>query len=64
VSQYGGKPLSEAMEVAEEIEDDPRVNKVVIDVEKSELISFGLAHQLSARIGTKYFRIEDLRANT
>jgi magnesium chelatase subunit D len=64
VSQYGGKPLSEAMEVAEEIKNDPRVNKVVIDVEKSGLISFGLAHQLSVRMGARYFRIEDLKADT
>ncbi|MBW1740956.1 MAG: putative cobaltochelatase [Deltaproteobacteria bacterium] len=64
VSQYGGEPLSEAMEVAEEIKDDPRVNKVVIDVEKPGLISFGLAHQLSVRMGAKYFRIEDLKADT
>ena len=64
VSQYGGKPLSDAMEVAEEIKDDPRVNKAVIDVEKSGLMSFGLAHQLSVRMGATYFRIEDLKADT
>ena len=64
VSQYGGKPLSEAMEVAEEIKDDPRVNTVVVDVERSGLISFGLAHQLSVRMGSRYFKIEDLKADT
>jgi len=64
VSQYGGKPFPEAMEVAEELRDDPRVNTVVVDVEKSGLISFGLAHQLSIRMGARYFRIEDLKADT
>ena len=64
VSQYGGKPLSETMEMAGEIRDDPRVNTVVVDVEKSGLISFGLAHQLSVQMGSKYFKIEDLKADT
>jgi len=64
VSQYGGKPLSEAMEVAEQIKDDPRVNAAVVDVEKPGLISFGLAHQLSIQMGARYFKIEDLKAHT
>ena len=64
VSQYGGKPLAEAMEAAEEIKDDQRVNTVVVDVEKPGLISFGLAHQLSNRMGGKYFKVEDLKADT
>jgi len=63
VSQYGGKPLSEAMEVAEEIKNDTRVNTVVVDVEISGLISFGLAHQLSLQIGARYFKIENLKAD-
>jgi magnesium chelatase subunit D len=64
VSQYGGKPLSEAMEVAEEIKNDTRVNTAVVDVEKPGLISFGLAHQLSVRMGARYFKIDDLKAET
>ncbi|MEA3438479.1 MAG: putative cobaltochelatase [Thermodesulfobacteriota bacterium] len=63
VSQYGGKPLFEATEVAEEIKNDTRVNTVVVDVEKSGLISFGLAHQLSVHMGARYFKIEDLEAD-
>lgn len=64
VSQYSGKPLSEAMEVAEEIRNDTRVNTAVVDVEKAGLVSFGLAHQLSVQMGAKYFKIEDLKADT
>ncbi len=64
VSQYGGKPMSEAMEIADMIKDDPRVNTAVVDVEKSGMISFGLAHQLSIRMGAGYFKIEDLKADT
>ena len=64
VSQYGGKPVSEAMEVAEEIKNDTRINTAVVDVEKPGLISFGLAHQLSVQMGAKYFKIEDIQADT
>ncbi|MDY6853169.1 MAG: putative cobaltochelatase [Thermodesulfobacteriota bacterium] len=64
VSQYGGKPMSEAMEIADMIKDDSRVNKAVIDVEKPGIISFELAHQLSTRMGASYFKIENLRADT
>lgn len=64
VSQYGGKPLFEAMEVAEEIKNDTRVNTAVVDVEKSGLISFGLAHQLSVQMGARYFKIDDLKSDT
>ena len=64
VSQYGEKPLSEAMEMAKEIKNDSRVNTVVVDVEQAGLISFGLAHQLSVQMGARYFKIEDLKADT
>ena len=64
VSQYGGKPVSEAMEVAEEIKNDTRINTAVVDVEKPGLISFGLAHQLSVQMGARYFKIEDIQADT
>jgi magnesium chelatase subunit D len=64
VSQYGGKPFAEAMEMAEEVKNDARVNTVVVDVEKQGLISFGLSHQLSNRMGAKYFKVEDLKADT
>ena len=64
VSQYGGKPLSEAMEMAKEIKNDTRVNTAVVDVEKAGLISLGLAYQLSVQMGAGYFKIEDLKADT
>ncbi|MCG2756811.1 MAG: VWA domain-containing protein [Desulfobacteraceae bacterium] len=64
VSHYGGKPLSEAMEMAEEIKNDTRVNTAVLDVEKAGLISLGRAYQLSVQMGAGYFKIEDLKADT
>ena len=64
VSQYGGKPYSEAVEMAEEIGNDTQVNTAIVDVEKPGLISFGLAHQLSVQMGARYFKIEDLKADT
>jgi magnesium chelatase subunit D len=64
VSQYAGKPISEAMEMAGEIKNDTRVNTAVVDVEKTGLISFGLAHQLSIQMGARYLKLKDLKADT
>ena len=50
--------------MAEEIKNDTRINTAVVDVEKPGLISFGLAHQLSVQMGAKYFKIEDIQADT
>jgi len=49
---------------SEDVKNNTRVKTVVIDVEKPGLISFGLAHQLSSQMGAKYFKIEDLKADT
>ena len=64
VSYAGGKPFTEAIEMVADIKDDARFNSVVVDVEKPGLISFGLARQLSSHMGARYFKIEDLRADT
>ncbi|MEW6327256.1 MAG: hypothetical protein AB1487_06645 [Thermodesulfobacteriota bacterium] len=63
VSLYGGKPVTESMEIAGVIRDDSRIRSVVIDVEQAGMISFGLACQLSVRMGARYFKIDDLKAN-
>jgi len=59
----GGNPLAEAMAAAEEIKDDGRIRSVVVDVEKSGLITFGLARKLSQCMGVDYFKIDDLKAD-
>ena len=63
VSFCGGKPLDELKEIAGYIKDDLRIKTLVIDVEKAGLVSFGLARDLSDRMGARYFKIEDLKAN-
>jgi magnesium chelatase subunit D len=62
VNLYGGKPIQEAMEIGNSIKEDGRIRTIVIDVEKAGLLSFGLARQLAAQMGSKYFKVEDLKA--
>ncbi|MFO7760271.1 MAG: magnesium chelatase subunit D family protein [Thermodesulfobacteriota bacterium] len=64
VAFNGGKPVAEALNLAGNIGDDPRIRNLVIDVEKKGLISFGLAGKLAEKMQAQYFRIEDLRADT
>jgi magnesium chelatase subunit D len=62
VSLSGGKPVAEALELASGIGQDERVRSLVIDVEKPGVVTFGLARELCARLGGRYFRIDDLKA--
>ncbi|MBT8763231.1 putative cobaltochelatase [Desulfohalobiaceae bacterium Ax17] len=64
VSLSGRKPLEEVMELATIIRNDNRIRSVVIDVEKSGLITFGLAKEIALKLGAQYFKIEDLKAAT
>lgn len=63
VSQGGGKPVTEALQLAERIHKDQRLHSVVIDVEKQGLITFGLAGDLAAHLGAAYYQVDDLRAD-
>ena len=60
----GGKPLEEARRMAEHIRDDGRAQCVLVDVERPGPTSFGLARTLAESLAARYFRIEDLRAET
>ncbi|MDD4951943.1 MAG: VWA domain-containing protein, partial [Desulfovibrionaceae bacterium] len=62
VSMGGGKPLAEALRMAEDIRADGRIQSLVVDVERPGLISLGLAKRISASLGARYFKIDDLRA--
>jgi magnesium chelatase subunit D len=64
VASFGGKPLAEAMEVADAVREDGRIRAVVVDVEKPGLVSFGLAGELAARMGARCYKVEELRADT
>jgi magnesium chelatase subunit D len=59
-----GKPLEEAWWVAALIREEPRLKSLVVDVEKEGFLSFGLARRLAAALGARYFRVEDLKAET
>lgn len=64
VALAGGKPLDEARRMAEHIRDDGRAQCVLVDVERPGPTSFGLARALAESMDARYFRIEDLRAET
>ncbi|SHJ50735.1 protoporphyrin IX magnesium-chelatase [Desulfatibacillum alkenivorans DSM 16219] len=62
VGLNGGKPVPEAMELAERLSLDERVHYVVVDTESRGLVRFGLAGRLAENLGARYFQVEDLRA--
>ena len=59
-----GKPLDEALQLAEMLSRDERIRFVVVDTEESGLIAFGLAQRLAAALKAQYFKIDDLKAQT
>jgi magnesium chelatase subunit D len=60
VSMGSGSPLDDAKEVASRIR-DAGISSLVIDSEQN-FISFGLAQSLSAEMGGRYLKLEDLQA--
>jgi magnesium chelatase subunit D len=63
VSLDGGKPFAEARQVAALIRMEERIKTLVVDVEKDDFLSFGLARELAEVLGAVYYRIEDLKAD-
>jgi magnesium chelatase subunit D len=61
VSMGSGSPLDDAKEMASRIR-DAGISSLVIDSEQS-FISFGLAQSISAEMGGRYLRLEDLQAD-
>ena len=55
VSQNGGKPLEEAMELAGRFASDDRFRRVVVDVERDGFVRFGLAEKAGGRHGRRPF---------
>ena len=60
----GGKPVKEAMRLAEAIAEDGRAACVVVDTERPGATSFGLARVMAEQMGARCFGIEDLQAET
>ncbi len=63
VSMGAGKPLAEARRAAEIIRAEERIKTLVVDVEKSGFLTFGLARELAMALGAEYYKIDDLKAD-
>jgi len=63
VSMGKERPLAEVAHAAGIIREEEEVKSLVVDVENSGLLSFGLAQQLAAMLDAEYFKLEDLKAD-
>ncbi|WP_232294271.1 vWA domain-containing protein [Syntrophaceticus schinkii] len=57
------RPLAEATRAAEIIKDEERIKSLVVDVENSGFLSFGLAQQLAEVMDAEYYKLDDLKAD-
>ena len=58
------KPKQELMEIASLIKERKNINSMVIDIEKSGLMSFSIAKELAENIGGEYIKIDDLKSES
>jgi magnesium chelatase subunit D len=59
-----GKPVDEALRLATVMGRDERVQHIVVDTEEAGLVTFGLAQRLAAALQARYFKIDDLKAQS
>lgn len=59
-----GNPVDEAMRLAAAMGRDERVQHIVVDTEEAGLVTFGLAQRLAAALQARYFKIDDLKAQS
>jgi magnesium chelatase subunit D len=64
VSMCGDKPLAEMRQVAKLISEEERIKTLVVDVEKEGFVTFGLARDLAQILGSSYYKIDELKADT
>jgi len=64
VSMGSARPVDEAMTFASRMGMDERVSYVVVDTEDTGITCFGLAEKLAEAAGARYFKMEDLRADS
>ncbi|SDU41770.1 putative cobaltochelatase [Desulfobacula phenolica] len=57
------KPFREALDLAEKMALEQRIQFVVVDSESQGAVSFGLAEKLAANLNAEYFKIQDLKVN-
>ncbi len=58
------KPVDEAMRLATAMGRDERIQHIVVDTEEAGLVTFGLAQRLAAALQARYFKIDDLKAQS
>ena len=58
------KPVDEAIRLAAAMGRDERIQHIVVDTEEAGLITFGLAQRLATALQARYFKIEDLKAQS
>lgn len=63
VSLGENRPLAEATRAAEIIKNEERIKSLVVDVENSGFLSFGLARQLAEVMDAEYYKLDDLKAD-
>jgi len=64
VSLGDRKPLEEALLLAQKLARDERVQFIVVDTEDQGLVRFGLAAEIAEALNARYFRTNDLQADT
>jgi len=57
------KPFQEALNLAEKMAFEQRIQFIVVDSESGGAVSFGLAQKLAVSLNAEYFKIQDLKAN-
>jgi len=64
VSLGDRKPIEEALLLAQKLARDERVQFIVVDTEDQGLVRFGLAAGIAGALNARYFRTNDLQADT
>lgn len=58
------KPKQELMEIGEGISKMTSINTMVIDIEKSGMMSMGIAKELARVMGSQYYKIDTLKSDS
>jgi magnesium chelatase subunit D len=64
VSLGGGKPMDESLLLAQKLARDERVQFILVDTEDQSLVRLGLAVKIAGALDARYFRTNDLQADT
>lgn len=57
------KPVDEMLEKCEKIREIKQINSMVVDIEKSGLMSFGIAKHLADSLNAQYYKLEQLKSS-